>query len=102
MFNMNYPLANIIPVTKAREKLGDLATKVKGEKYVILTNGGQAEAALVDIDYLNRFFLLVGKLEILKQEPEIELIKKAQKYIVKKDAAILAEAKKQNANFLLL
>jgi len=51
--------------------------------------------------HLDRFFLLVGKLEILKQEPEIELIKKAQKYIVKKDAAILAEAKKAKCEFFI-
>lgn len=62
MFNMNYSLANIIPVTKAREKLGDLATKVKGEKYVILTKGGQAEAALVDIDYLAKLEEEVAKI----------------------------------------
>lgn len=58
---MSYPLVDIIPITKAREKLGDLATKVKGEKYVILTKGGQAEAALVDIEYLVRLEEEVAK-----------------------------------------
>lgn len=51
--------------------------------------------------HLDRFFLLGGKLEILEQEPEIGLIKKAQKYIVKKDAAILAEVKKAKCEFLI-
>lgn len=49
---MNPLLANIIPITKARSKLGDLAEKVKGGKYVILTKGGKPEAALVDVEYL--------------------------------------------------
>lgn len=43
---------NIIPVTRARGKLGDLAESVKGDNYIILTKGGSPEAALVDIDYL--------------------------------------------------
>ena len=51
---MNPLLSNIIPVTRARAKLGDLAEKVSGEKYVILTKGGKPEAALVDIEYLAR------------------------------------------------
>lgn len=51
---MNQLLTNIIPITKARGKLGDLAGKVKGEKYVILTRGGKPEAALVEIEYLAR------------------------------------------------
>lgn len=49
---MNQLLTNIIPITKARGKLGDLAGKVKGEQYVILTRGGKPEAALVEIEYL--------------------------------------------------
>ena len=43
---------NIVPITKARGKLGDLADKVSGENYVVLTKGGNAKAALVDINYL--------------------------------------------------
>ncbi|PJE69918.1 hypothetical protein COU97_02650 [Candidatus Shapirobacteria bacterium CG10_big_fil_rev_8_21_14_0_10_48_15] len=49
---MNILAINIIPVTKARAKLGDLAKKVAGKNYVVLTKGGKPEAALVDIDYL--------------------------------------------------
>lgn len=49
----NSPL-NIIPVTKARIKLGDLAEKVQGENYVVLTKGGSPKAALVDINYLTK------------------------------------------------
>lgn len=51
---MNISSLNIIPVTQARTKLGDLAEKVSGEQYIILTKGGNPKAALVDIDYLNR------------------------------------------------
>ncbi len=43
---------NIIPVTKARGKLGDLTKAVKGDDYIILTKGGSPTAALVDIKYL--------------------------------------------------
>jgi len=59
---MNYLTTNIIPITKARGKLGDLAEQVKGDRYIILTKGGQAEAALVDIDYLARLEEEVAKI----------------------------------------
>lgn len=49
----NSPL-NIIPVTKARIKLGDLTEKVQGENYVVLTKSGNPKAALVDINYLTK------------------------------------------------
>lgn len=42
----------IIPITQARGKLGDLAGRVSGEDYVVLTKGGVPEAALVDYEYL--------------------------------------------------
>lgn len=51
---MNGISPNIIPLTKARAKLGELADRAKGEDYIILTKGGNPKAALVDIDYLNR------------------------------------------------
>lgn len=51
---MNISSLNIIPVTQARSKLGDLAEKVSGEQYIILTKGGNPKAALVDIDYLKK------------------------------------------------
>lgn len=49
---MNLNPSNIIPITKARGKLGDLAEKVVGENYVVLTKDGSPKAALVDISYL--------------------------------------------------
>ena len=52
---------NIIPVTKARSILGELAEKVSGEKYFILTKGGNAKAAIVDINYLDRLRKAVAK-----------------------------------------
>lgn len=51
---MNQLSQSIIPVTSARNKLGNLAEKVSGEKYVILTKGGIPKAALVDIEYLTK------------------------------------------------
>lgn len=43
---------NIIPITKARSTLGNLAKKVKGDQYIVLTKGGNPQAALVDVAYL--------------------------------------------------
>lgn len=51
--------------------------------------------------HLKRFFLLVQKLEILKQEPDHKLIQKAKNVIAKKDAVILAEAKMAKADYLI-
>ncbi|MCG2685925.1 type II toxin-antitoxin system Phd/YefM family antitoxin [Candidatus Parcubacteria bacterium] len=66
---MNPLLTRIIPITKARGKLGDLAGKVKGENYVILTKGGKPEAALVDVEYLAQ---LEGDLAKLYQKTFID------------------------------
>lgn len=52
----------ILPITKARSKLGDLADQVQGSDYIILTKGGSPKAALVDIDYLNRLQKDLSKL----------------------------------------
>ena len=53
---------NIIPLTQARGKLGDLAERVNKENYIILTKGGSPKAALVDIVYLNKLQEAVTKL----------------------------------------
>ncbi len=58
---MNVP-TNIIPVTKARGKLGTLAKKVSGEDYVILTKAGVPQAAIVDINYLTTLQKEVSKI----------------------------------------
>lgn len=50
--------------------------------------------------HLERFFTLVSRLEILQQEPDASLTEIAQKVIVEKDAAILADAKKAKTDFL--
>lgn len=54
--------ANIIPVTEARGKLGDITDRVAGEDYFILTKGGSARAAIVDIAYLEKLQDEVSKL----------------------------------------
>lgn len=59
---MNQLLTNIVPITEARGKLGDLSEKVKGEKYVILTKGGKPRAALVDIEYLAKLEEEIAKI----------------------------------------
>lgn len=51
--------------------------------------------------HLNRFFVLVNKLEILPQIPDKESIKKALEIIVDKDAVILSEAKKASCDYLV-
>ena len=51
---MNVSPQNIIPISEARTKLGELTDQVSGQDYVVLTKGGNPKAALVDIQYLNR------------------------------------------------
>lgn len=51
---MRVSTTNIIPITLARSKLGDLAESVKGGDYVVLTKDGSPKIALVDIAYLTR------------------------------------------------
>jgi len=48
---LTYPF-NIIPITKARGELGNLAEKVSKGNYIILTKDGSPKVALVDISYL--------------------------------------------------
>ena len=51
---MNIGTPPIIPITQARSRLGDLADQVSQDRYIILTKGGSAKAALVDIAYLTK------------------------------------------------
>ena len=51
---MDIQSSNIIPITQARSNLGDLAERVKGEHYIVLTKSGSPKAALVDIVYLEK------------------------------------------------
>jgi len=55
-------LFNIIPITKARSKLGNLAEKVAKDNYIILTKDGSPKAALVDISYLENLEKQVKKI----------------------------------------
>lgn len=43
---------SIVSITKARGELGNLAESVSGEKYVLLTRGGEPVVAMVDPKYL--------------------------------------------------
>jgi len=60
--HMDVAISNIIPITKARSKLGNLAEKVSGSKYIILTKDGSPKAALVDVDYLTNLEEEIKKL----------------------------------------
>lgn len=51
--------------------------------------------------HLERFFLLVAMFKIISQAPKENLIKKAKKVIVEKDAVILAEAKQAKTDVLV-
>lgn len=51
--------------------------------------------------HLDRFFMLVNKIKIIKQLPDNKLIKKAKEVIVQKDSVILAEDKRSDADFLV-
>ncbi len=51
--------------------------------------------------HLERFFMLVGKLKILDQTVDDNLINRAKKIIAIKDAVILAEAKNSHCEFLI-
>lgn len=52
---------NIIPITKARSSLGNLADKVSKDSYIILTKDGSPKVALVDISYLTKLEAQVQK-----------------------------------------
>lgn len=52
----------ILPVTKARERLGKLADEVVGEKYVVLTKGGRPRVAVVDWEYFEELKQEVQKI----------------------------------------
>jgi len=52
---------NIIPITKARSKLGNLAEKAVKDNYIILTKAGSPKVALVDISYLTNLEKQVQK-----------------------------------------
>lgn len=50
--------------------------------------------------HLERFFMLVEKIQTIQQVPDDLLIKKARKIIAEKDSVILAESKNSKAHFL--
>ena len=54
MANITPNIVDIVPVTRARAKLGQLTEKVRGENYIVLTKGTKTRTALVDLKYLNR------------------------------------------------
>ena len=76
---MNISSANIIPITRARGELGNLAEQVSGENYIILTKDGNPTAALVDIDYLT---MIEGEVKNLYQQTFIDpkLVKYTRKF----------------------
>lgn len=59
---MDITSTSIVPLTKARGKLGALAERVSEGKYIILTKGGNPKAALVDVKYLAKLEREVRKI----------------------------------------
>lgn len=51
--------------------------------------------------HLERFLMLVSQIKQIRQQPNKQLIKRAQKVIVEKDAIILQEAKQAKSNYLV-
>ena len=68
---------------------------------IVLTEVERNIRKKLETYHLDRFFLLTGKLEIINQEPDDELIAKVKNIIVEKDAVILAEAKQSSAKILV-
>jgi len=53
---------NIIPITQARNNLGNLAEKAIADNYFILTKGIKPPVALVDLSYLKGLEEIVKKI----------------------------------------
>lgn len=53
--------SSIIPVTKARDILGNLIEEASSDKFFILTKGGSPQAAIVNYDYLIKLQNAVSK-----------------------------------------
>jgi hypothetical protein len=53
---------NIVPITKARGRLGDLASLAVASNYYVLTRGGNPAVALVDFDYLKKLEEIVKQI----------------------------------------
>lgn len=52
----------IIPLTKARQRIGKLVKKVKGNDFFVISKTGIPKVALVDVDYLGKLKELEEKL----------------------------------------
>lgn len=53
---------NIVPITRARGRLGDLASMAVASNYFVLTRGGSPAVALVDFDYLKKLEFTVKQI----------------------------------------
>ena len=72
---MDLQMSNIIPITKARGKLGNLAEQAIASNYFVLTKNGSPSVALVDFDYLKK---LEDTVKIIYQKTFIDT--KLEKY----------------------
>ncbi len=68
---------------------------------VVLTETERNVRKKLERYHLERFFMLVSKVDIIDQTPRALQIKKAERFIVKKDAVILAEAKQADIQILV-
>lgn len=74
--------------------------KLVASKVVLTETERNVRSKLHDY-HLERFFMLVEKIKILQQLPNIKLIRKTKKIIAEKDSVILAESHESKANFLV-
>lgn len=68
---------------------------------LVLTEVERNVRSKLQSHHLERFFILVSKLQIIKSSPNENLIKEAKKAIVEKDAPILSDAKQSKADILV-
>lgn len=70
---MSLQTTNIIPITQARTKLGDLASLAIADNYFLLTKGGNPTVALVDFKYLKKLENIVSQMyQKTYIEPKLE------------------------------
>ena len=68
---------------------------------VVLTEVERNIRKKLEVHHLERFFRLVEKIDIIDQEADNNLIKRAKKVIVEKDAVILSQGKQAKTDVFL-
>jgi len=82
-------------------KLFTLGDVILTASLVVLAEVERNVRAKLEDYHLDRFFLLASKLNVIEQSPDNDLVVRAKKVIVEKDAVILAEAKNSGVEILV-